>query len=86
MTMLGREGVAHTFVTPEEGPELTRIEILINRLLKRDEIEGFSTIVAVASATPAHPDGGPAAPAEEEKPKPPQLPGARRGRRHRRAL
>ncbi|WP_442483985.1 DEAD/DEAH box helicase [Aeoliella sp. SH292] len=83
---MGREGVAYTFVTPEEGPELTRIEILINRLLKRDEIEGFSTIVPVASATPAHPDGEAAAPAEEEKPKPPQLPGARRGRRHRRAL
>jgi ATP-dependent RNA helicase DeaD len=40
---MGREGVAYSFVTPEEGAELTRIEIRINRLLKRDEIEGFST-------------------------------------------
>ncbi len=38
---MGREGVAYTFVSPEEGGELTRIEIRINRLLKRDEIPGF---------------------------------------------
>lgn len=38
---MGREGVAFTFVTPEEGNELTRIEMRINRLLKRDEISGF---------------------------------------------
>lgn len=39
---MGREGVAYTFVTAEEGVELTRIEMRINRLLKRDEIEGFT--------------------------------------------
>ena len=34
---MGREGIAFTFVTPEEGIELTRIEIRINQLLaKRD--------------------------------------------------
>ena len=38
---MGREGIAFSFVTPEEGPELTRIEQRINRMLKRDEIEGF---------------------------------------------
>ena len=31
---MGREGVAYTFVTTEEGGELTRIEMLINRLLE----------------------------------------------------
>src|SRR6185437_15958899 len=41
---MGREGVAYSFVTPEEGPELTRIEMRIDRLLKRDEIEGFETL------------------------------------------
>lgn len=81
---MGREGVAYSFVTPEEGQELTRIEMLINRLLKRDEIEGFATVTPPAGTTPAKP--GEEAPAEEEKPKPPQLPGSRRGRRHRRAL
>lgn len=40
---MGREGVAFTFVTPEEGNELTRIEIRINRLLERDEIPGFES-------------------------------------------
>ncbi|MCE5303512.1 MAG: DEAD/DEAH box helicase [Planctomycetaceae bacterium] len=38
---MGREGVAFTFVSPEEGNELTRIEMRINRLLQRDEIPGF---------------------------------------------
>jgi ATP-dependent RNA helicase DeaD len=41
---MGREGVAYTFVTPEEGNELTRIEMRIDRLLKRDEIPGFDAI------------------------------------------
>ena len=47
---MGREGVAYTFVTPEEGGELTRIEMLINRLLKRDEIEGFSAVATAAQS------------------------------------
>ncbi len=34
---MGREGVAYTFVTPEEGNELTRIEMRINRILRRQE-------------------------------------------------
>jgi ATP-dependent RNA helicase DeaD len=46
---MGREGIAFTFVTPEEGNELTRIEMRINRLLKRDELPGF---VALAKPQP----------------------------------
>lgn len=38
---MGREGVAYTFVTREEGEELTRIEMLINKVLIEDKIEGF---------------------------------------------
>jgi ATP-dependent RNA helicase DeaD len=38
---MGREGVAYTFVAPDEGGELTRIEERINRLLKRDEMKDF---------------------------------------------
>ncbi|MEX2176209.1 MAG: DEAD/DEAH box helicase [Pirellulaceae bacterium] len=38
---MGREGVAYTFVAPDEGYELTRIEERINRQLKRDEIKDF---------------------------------------------
>ena len=40
---MGREGVAYTFVSPEEGPQLTRIEMRIDRLLTRAEIEGFES-------------------------------------------
>ena len=40
---MGREGVAYTFVTPDEGPELTRIEERINRLLKRAEMKDFES-------------------------------------------
>ena len=45
---MGREGIAFTFVTPEQGIELTRIEMLIDRLLTRDELEGFSTVALTA--------------------------------------
>ena len=40
---MGREGVAYTFVTPEEGSELTRIEMRIDRLLQRFEVAGFES-------------------------------------------
>jgi ATP-dependent RNA helicase DeaD len=76
---MGREGVAYSFVTPEQGIELTRIEMLINTLLKRDEIEGFQTVAAAAPPRPAPTDEKPA----EPKPAPP---GQRPRRRHRRGL
>ncbi len=38
---MGREGVAFTLVTAEEGAELTRIEIRINKLLERRELPNF---------------------------------------------
>lgn len=43
---MGREGVAYTFVAPDEGPELTRIEQRINILLKRGEMENFEMVSA----------------------------------------
>ena len=78
---MGREGIAFTFVTPEEGNELTRIEMRINRLLKRDEIPGF-----VALARPQATDD-----VQAEEGEPPEPPVAkpvfgRRTRRIRRAL
>jgi ATP-dependent RNA helicase DeaD len=53
---MGREGVAYSFVTPEEGSELTRIEMRINRLLHRDDMPGVSTTgkPADTSGIPAH--------------------------------
>jgi len=49
---MGREGVAYTFVTPEEGGELTRIEQRINRLLVRGDIEGFEAVAPPKAMTP----------------------------------
>lgn len=41
---MGREGVAFTLVTAEEGSVLTRIEIRINRLLERYDVPGFEAL------------------------------------------
>ncbi len=91
---MGRDGIAYTFVTTEEGGELTRIEMLINRLLKRDEIEGFSSVtpaarVAAPEGTRAEMgDGDDDEPVEPEAPKPPRPtpPGRRPPKRHRKGL
>ncbi len=87
---MGRSGVAYTFVSPEEGNELTRIEVRINQLLKRDEIEGFHT-VAVASPPPTkgsdNRSGEPDVPAPaEEAPPAGNPPGRRPKKKYRRAL
>jgi ATP-dependent RNA helicase DeaD len=42
---MGRDGAAYTFVSTEEGKLLTEIEIRVNQLLERGEMEGFETIV-----------------------------------------
>ncbi|MBM4020778.1 MAG: DEAD/DEAH box helicase [Planctomycetes bacterium] len=97
---MGREGIAFTFVSPEEGPQLTRIEIRIDRLLARDELDGFEAFDRRPAPAPVVqlPTGGfgrtPAEPpvAEAEPPPPPKpsaaaLLGKGRGpKRHRRAL
>ena len=79
---MGREGVAFTFVTPEEGNELTRIEMRINRLLKRGEIPGFVAL-AKPEATEPFVDAATGEPPEPPAPKPVF---GRRTRRIRRAL
>jgi ATP-dependent RNA helicase DeaD len=81
---MGREGIAFSFVAPEEGPQLTRIELRIDRLLQRDEIAGFEAFDRRPRATAqvqAMPTGGfdrvaqennaAAAPMEPEPPKKP---------------
>jgi ATP-dependent RNA helicase DeaD len=96
---MGREGIAFTFVGPEEGPQLTRIEMRIERLLERDEIPGFEAFDRRPKPAPveALPTGGfgrtepqPAEPPAAEAPKKPPaaaLLGKGRGpKRHRRAL
>ena len=96
---MGREGIAFTFVAPEEGQQLTRIEIRIERLLERDEIAGFEAFDRRPKPAPVEvvPTGGfdratkpaesAAAPEPEKKPSAAALLGKGRGpKRHRRAL
>lgn len=42
---MGRDGIAFTFVTPDEGQQLTAIELNINKLLKRDGFESDTPVV-----------------------------------------
>jgi ATP-dependent RNA helicase DeaD len=72
------DGVAYTFVTPEEGGELTDIEMRINKLLIRDKIGDFET---VRTKDPVQEESAPAKP-----PAPPLKKGGRPKRRIRRAL
>ncbi len=83
---MGREGVAFTFVAPEEGPELTRIEQRINRQLRRDEISGFGAVSEAAGSVQHTDDSPETVPPNEPAAPPPPPPFGRRGRRHRRAL
>jgi len=97
---MGREGIAFTFVSPEEGPQLTRIEIRIERLLQRDELAGFEAFDRRPAPAPVEqmPTGGfdraaaaraSAEPTGTEPPKPPAKSTLGKGRgpkRHRRAL
>jgi len=97
---MGREGIAFTFVTSEQGTELTRIEMLINKLLDRDEIDGFqatptaaapratpaarSAPAAAPAAAPADADGEPESESESESPASGPAPPGRRPRRRHR--
>lgn len=45
---MGREGIAFTFVTKDEGPQLTAIELNINLLLKLDSFEDETQRQAVS--------------------------------------
>jgi len=38
---MGAFGKAYTFVTPDEGEQLTRIEMLINKQLEKEQVAGF---------------------------------------------
>ena len=40
---MGETGKAITFVIPDQGPELDKIEIMINKQLKKLEVEGFAS-------------------------------------------
>jgi len=78
---MGREGVAYSFVTPEEGNELTRIEMRINRLLDRVEMPDFEAVAARPAPVKKTEEQ-----AETKKDGPPPPRGRRPRRRIRRAL
>ncbi|MBN2581275.1 MAG: DEAD/DEAH box helicase [Pirellulales bacterium] len=78
---MGREGVAFSFVTPEEGNELTRIEMRIDRLLVRDELPGFIAYSKPQPTEDLDAEDDESAPAP---PKPPVF--GSRTKRYRRAL
>ncbi len=52
---MGREGIAFTFVTTDEGPQLTAIEANINRLLERDGFDDEKAVVVKPESVPEEP-------------------------------
>ena len=54
---MGGKGRAFTFVTREQGEELTRIESLINMEVPKAEVEGFKPTPPPADWEPGHPTG-----------------------------
>ena len=79
---MGREGVAFTFVTPDEGSELTRIEMRIDRLLKPDSMPGFEATVKPLATEEPEVDVAP----EDAPPEPLFGRGGRTRKRYRRGL
>ena len=69
---IGKDGIAISFVTPEEGEHLTNIEMTINKLIDRDEGEGFRAYTPRkrfdTPAPPAEPGAEPAAGAAPPEP------------------
>jgi ATP-dependent RNA helicase DeaD len=70
---MGADGVAITFVTPDQGELLTSVEALINHQLEADAIDGFEAFE-------------PRLPAEPQPPKPVVPVFGRRSRRYTRRL
>ncbi|TWT83926.1 DEAD-box ATP-dependent RNA helicase CshA [Planctomycetes bacterium CA13] len=56
---MGREGIAFTFVVPGEGDFLTSIEQRINKLLKRDHLDGFEEPEVKSAPKPDEPKRSP---------------------------
>ncbi|MEZ6134677.1 MAG: DEAD/DEAH box helicase [Pirellulaceae bacterium] len=59
---MGRDGIAFTFVTLDEGPQLTAIELNINRLLVRDSLKDETAIEEAKAAAVTAAAEEPAAP------------------------
>jgi ATP-dependent RNA helicase DeaD len=48
---MGADGVAIAFVTPEQGPELTEIEMCINHQIAQDHVPGFEAVTPRSEPT-----------------------------------
>lgn len=69
---IGRDGVAISFVTPEQGGHLTEIEKTINRLIDEDKIEGFEAYTSRRRVERSPAVEGEAAPPDAEEPQQPR--------------
>lgn len=70
---MGAFGAAFSFVTPEEGKELTQVEMLINKEVIEDQLDGFqpsSPPDGDRSRGPGRPSRPPAPPPPPAKPRP----------------
>jgi ATP-dependent RNA helicase DeaD len=65
---IGKDGVAISFVTPEQGGHLTEIEKTINKLIDEDRIEGFEAYTSRRRVVSESQDG---ASADTDTPPPP---------------
>ncbi len=65
---MGARGTAITFVTREEGHELTRIEMLINKEIPQRLVDGFTTAVRAEPAPPPPAPNKPPQPARYSEP------------------
>jgi len=61
---IGANGIAIAFVSPDQGDRLTKVEMFINQILEKREVEGFESV----KPKPSGPEKGP------EAPKPPSQP------------
>ena len=50
---IGKDGIAISFALPEQGSLLTDIEMMINRIIEADRIEGFEAAAPRATRPPA---------------------------------
>ncbi len=64
---IGRDGIAISLATPEQGGLLTEIEVMINRLIEQDEIPGEWYTPRQVSRVPATPPPPPPAVKRDEQ-------------------
>lgn len=48
---IGADGIAYAFVTPEQGSQLTEIELFINKMIPEERVEGFQAYTPRAVRT-----------------------------------